>query len=56
MNVTAERENRLRLIGVRGIAVDKVIPPFLSIVLHGGGRRHADLVDEIAIRLLQIKT
>lgn len=49
-------KGHLRLVAVGGVTVDKVIPPFLAVVLDRRGRRYANLVDKMAVRLLQVGT
>lgn len=46
----------IRLVAVGGITVDKVIPPFLAVVLDRRGGRYPNLVDKMAVRLLWIRT
>ena len=35
-----------------GVTADKVIPPFLSVVLDGGGGRYPKLVHDVAVGML----
>ena len=46
----------VRLIAGGRVAVDKVVPPFLPVVLERRGSRYANFVQQTAVRMLGTRT